>query len=229
MPSTMKTNQDATLTRWNPSPNLIVSFVFAGSIGFALLQNRFGFTGGPISAAKTLWLSFALQVFFVAPFCLWRNAAYSMAVRRMYGAVFASFAIRAVVELYILYFTRDWKCGYGIAHDLFTFLLVTVFCLSFWMRRVRLEASDQRALIFVPILLVTLVVECFMAWQFSLLASPAEGIYFADNTEHFRRVNLGSWIAVGIGYPTLLAFLWHARKDFCYETKASEFPGAVRV
>ena len=225
----MKTNPYATMTRLSPSPNWIAAFVFAGSIGFALLQNRFGLTGGPISAAKTLWLSFTLQIFFVAPFCLWRNTAYSLAVRRMYGAVFVSFAIRAVVELYILYFTRAWKCGYGITHDLFTFLLVTIFCLSFWMRRVPLHAGDRRALIFVPLLLVTLVVECFMAWQFSLLASPAEGIYFADNTEHFRRVNLWSWIAVGIGYPALLAFLWHARKDFCYESKASEFPGAVHV
>jgi hypothetical protein len=200
-----------------PQPWIAVAVVFAGTILFALLQNHLGFTGGPISNAKTLWLSYALQMFLVVPFCFWRCDAYSANVRRIFGAVFLSFAIRGLIELYILYFTRAWECIYGISHDLFTFALVVVL-----LKKVsNPSAQDRRALRFVPILLCTLIVECFMAWQFSRLASPADGIYFAADTEHFRLVNLWSWIAVGIGYPALLSFLWITRKDF-YELETAD-------
>ena len=191
-------------------PWVAVTVVFAGTIFFAFLQNHLSFTGGPISHAKTLWLSYALQMFLVVPFCFWRCDSYSANVRRIFGGVFLSFAIRGLIELYILYFTRAWECIYGIVHDLFTFALVVVL-----LRGVsNLSPQDRRALRFVPILLCTLIVECFMAWQFSRLASPADGIYFAADTEHFRLVNLWSWIAVGVGYPALFFFLWITRKDF---------------
>lgn len=184
--------------------------VFLLVLAFAFFQNRLGLTGGPISTAKTLWLSYALQIFLVVPSCLWRCGTYSAAVRRIFGAVFLSFAIRGAIELYILYFTRAWECIYGITHDLFTFALAVIL-----LQKVsNASTPDRRALRFVPVLLCTLIVECFMAWQFSQLASPNDGIYFAADTEHFRRVNLWSWIAAGIGYPTLLWFLWITRKDF---------------
>ena len=200
-----------------PQSWIAVVAVFAGTIVFAFLQNRLAFTGGPISTAKTLWLSYALQIFLVVPFCFWRCDAYSTKIRRIFGAVFVSFAIRGLIELYILYFTRAWECIYGISHDLFTFALV----LALLWRVSNLSAQDRRALRFVPILLCTLIVECFMAWQFSRLASPADGIYFAADTAHFRLVNLWSWIAVGFGYPPLFAFLWITRKDF-YELQTAD-------
>jgi hypothetical protein len=198
-------------------PWVAVTAVLAATLAFGVLQNHVGFTGGPISVAKTLWLNYALEVFLVVPFCFWRCGSYSPAVRRIFGAVFLSFAIRGLIELYILYFTRAWECIYGISHDLFTFALVLVL-----LQRVsNVLPADRRALRFVPILLCTLIVECFMAWQFSRLASPNDGIYFAADTEHFRRVNLWSWIAVGIGYPVLAYFLWMTRRDF-YEFQTSD-------
>lgn len=209
------------------APIYAVALLFVAVIAFALLQNYFGFTGGPISAAKTLWLSYALQVFLVVPCCLWLNPAYSEGVRRIFGAVFLSFAIRGIIELYILYFTQAWKCGYGISHDLFTFALAAI--LFMYARAQPSSAADRRALMFLPILFVTLLVECFMAWQFSLLASPAEGIYFADNTAHFRRVNLWSWMAVGVGYPALLWFVWSTRHDFHYESQTFERSSAASL
>jgi len=56
----------------------------------------------------------------------------------------------------------------------------------------------------------------FMAWEFSKLASPAEGIYFAADTPHFRFVNLASWLAVAIGYPALLHLLSRSQKEQQY-------------
>jgi hypothetical protein len=63
------------------------------------------------------------------------------------------------------------------------------------------------------LLQITLFAEMFMAWEFSKLASPAEGIYFAADTPHFRLVNMASWIAVATGYPALLYLLSRNREE----------------
>ncbi len=193
-------------------PLRIAPLVLAITLGFSFLQNAANLTGGPISFPKALWLSLTLQMFFVMPFLLWRNPRIHPDARRIFGAVFGSFAVRGILELIILYFTRGWRCGYGIAHDVFTFALAA-FLFSYCSRDTR-DALTRRTLYFLPMLLVTLVVEMFMAWKFSLLASPAAGIYFADDSAHFRSVNLASWAAVAVGYPVLGLFLWKTRKDF---------------
>jgi len=72
---------------------------------------------------------------------------------------------------------------------------------------------DFSALRVANFLQITLFVEMFMAWEFSKLASPAEGIYFAADTPHFRIVNVASWIAVAIGYPALLYLLSRSREE----------------
>jgi len=76
-----------------------------------------------------------------------------------------------------------------------------------------LARRDFAALRVLTLLQITLFVEMFMAWEFSKLASPAEGIYFAADTPHFRFVNLASWIAVAIGYPVLLYLLSRNREE----------------
>ncbi len=169
---------------------------------FARHQNRRNAVGGPISLPKMLWLNYALLVFVVLPFCLWRNSSFSPAARTLFGCVFALFALRGVVELWVLYFTRGWKCIYGILHDFL--VLAAIVSVGVELN----PASDLRALQFAALMGVSLCVEAFMAWQFSKLASPAQGIYFAADTEHFRFVNRASWIAVALGYPVMGALLW---------------------
>jgi hypothetical protein len=190
-------------------------FLLAGTcalIGlFAWRQNQGGRVGGPISPAKILWLNFTLITFLLLPFCLWRNLSLSRAVRRIFCWVFFSFALRGVIELFILYCTHGWKCIYGISHDLATFSLVI------WLRHHLPQiqnVNDRRALGFTSILQVTLLVEAFMAWQFSLVASPRDGIYFAADTGHFRSINNMTWITVSILYPLQGYFIWCSRRDF---------------
>jgi hypothetical protein len=76
-----------------------------------------------------------------------------------------------------------------------------------------LARREYMALRVATLLQITLFVEMFMAWEFSKLASPAEGIYFAADTPHFRFVNVASWIAVAIGYPALLYLLSQNREE----------------
>jgi len=79
-----------------------------------------------------------------------------------------------------------------------------------------ISEANHRAAFMVAIVEAALVVECFMAWKFSQLASPADGVYFAADTSHFKFINRVSWAVVGLAYPLLGYFLWVARHDFFY-------------
>lgn len=177
---------------------------------FAWWQNHTGGVGGPISAAKTLWLNYMLVAMYVVPFFLWCDNTLAPATRGFFGWVFFSFALRAPIELWIIFFTRAWRCGYGITHDLFTISLIAFLR---WRMSPDVAHRDSEAIRVATLLQVTLLVEVFMAWEFSRLASPAQGIYFAADTPHFRVVNVASWIAVSIGYPALMYFSWRSRSE----------------
>lgn len=180
---------------------LYILAVTTASLVFGWAQNTFHPVGGAISVAKILWLNLTLLIFYVVPFWLWREPALDARLRSLFGLVLASFAIRAPIELYIIYRTRLWRCEYGLAHDLFTLLLVTWFA---WRRPGIGEIRDRSgAGAFIALLQLTLLVEMFMAWEFRKVASPAAGIYFAAPTAEFNVVNRASWIAVAILYPAL--------------------------
>jgi hypothetical protein len=192
---------------------LAIAAVTAASFLFGWMQNTFHPVGGPISFAKILWLNLALLMFYVVPFWLWRDASIEPAARSIFGWVFAGFALRAPAELFIIYFTHLWRCEYGIAHDLFTLLLVT--WLNWRWRKTTESRQQNLPYIFILLLQGTLVVEMFMAWEFHKVASPAAGTYFAAPTANFSLVNRASWIAVAVLYPALAWLVWKSRR---YET-----------
>jgi len=122
--------------------------------------------------AKTLWLNYMLIAMYIVPFFLWQEKTLAPATRSLFGWQFASFALRAPIELWIIFFTRGWRCAYGIAHDLLTFGLLAILR---WRMSPELARRDFAALRVLTLLQITLFVEMFMAWEFSKLASPAEG------------------------------------------------------
>jgi hypothetical protein len=187
-----------------------IALLSAASAVFAWRQNHLAVVGGPISVAKTLWLNYMLIAVYIVPFFLWREKSFTPATRSLFGWLFASFALRAPIELWIIFFTHGWRCAYGITHDLLTFAL-----LAFLRWRMSPESArrDFAALRVATLLQITLFVEMVMAWEFSKLASPGEGIYFASDTPHFRAVNIASWVAVAIGYPALLYLLSRSREE----------------
>jgi hypothetical protein len=187
-----------------------IAVLSAASAVFAWRQNHLAVVGGPISMAKTLWLNYMLVAMYVVPFFLWRDKTLAPETRSLFGWLFASFALRAPIELWIIFFTRGWRCGYGITHDLFTIGLLIFLR---WRTGPEPTRREYVALRVATLLQITLFVEMFMAWEFSKLASPAEGIYFAADTPHFRLVNAASWIAVAIGYPALLYLLSRNREE----------------
>src|SRR5258706_14528242 len=140
-----------------------VAALSAASAAFAWRQNHLAVVGGPISMAKTLWLNYMLIAMYIVPFFLLREKNLTPATRSLFGWLFASFALRAPIELWIIFFTRCWRCGYGITHDLLTIGLI-----AFLRRRMRPDVArpDLSALPVSTFLQITLFVGIFIALGF---------------------------------------------------------------
>ncbi len=172
--------------RWPVVSSIVV--LSAASAVFAWRQNHLAVVGGPIYMAKTLWLNYMLIAMYIVPFFLWREKTLAPATRSLFGWLFASFALRAPIELWVIFFTRGWRCAYGITHDLLTFGLLAFLRWRMSPELARRESAARRVL----------------------------SIYFASDTPHFRFVNVASWIAVAVGYPALLYLLSRSREELAH-------------
>ncbi len=169
-------------------------------VGFAIVQNTGAIVGGRISLPKIFWLNIALYLFMVLPVVMGWFAGVDAPTARLYRIVLWSFLIRGVVEMYMLYVSRSWRCGYGISHDLFTALLVVIF----W------QPAGGLSLL----LLATLIIEARMAFIFRQRMDPATGVYFADTSERFASVNrFTTWVNAAL-YPLLGWLLWRNHAMF---------------
>lgn len=163
-------------------------------------QNQYGVVGGGISLAKALWLATALVSLFLIPGWLWRDGNLSRIERTRYGVFFAGYVLRAVIEMPLLLFTYEWRCWHGIAHN------ATMLALLWFMRRGRNEAK------FDGLLTLVILAESLNAWMFSKVGSPQTGIYFADASLAFARINIITWIELSILIPLLGFWLrWYVK------------------
>jgi hypothetical protein len=190
---------------------LVIGILFGTSLAFMLVQNSTHAVGGHISLPKALWLDWTLTIFYVVPFFLWRNEVLASAVRSLFGWLLLSFTLRGVAELVVIYATHAWRCIDGISHNALT--LALAMGLVFLLPR-NLAPADSRAVSFLPVYVVTLLFESLNAWQFSLLANPAKGVYFAADTPHFAFVNNLTWVELACVWPWFCWFLWRTRADF---------------
>ena len=136
-----------------------LALVVSASLVFYYRQNHAGHIGGAMSLPKLLWLDYALIAWFVVPFFLWRSPRVAPALRRIYGAHLLGFTVRGAAELWLLYVAHGWIPPYGIGHDLFAIVLITVL-----LRRARGELSaikddpvDRAALRFLTSIRLALV------------------------------------------------------------------------
>jgi hypothetical protein len=193
------------------SPYLAVVVLLMTSLTFMLVQNSSHAVGGHISLPKALWLDWTLTTFYVIPFFLWKNPALSPQIKALFGWLLLSFLLRGVAELIVIYTTHAWRCIDGISHNGFT---ITLAALLFLRVPQNLSSVDRRALGFLLLYVATLVFESINAWQFSLLADPGKGIYFAANTPHFAFVNQLTWMELACLWPWFIWFLWSTHNDF---------------
>jgi hypothetical protein len=180
------------------------------SLVFYYRQNFAGQLGGRMAFVKLLWLDYSLVALFLVPFFFWRSPAVSSGLRRIHGAHLASFAVRGVIELWLLYVTIRWIPPYGIAHDVFAIALITLL-LARHRPTASASAPNRAARQFLTALRVSLAVEILLAWLFYRATGGRIGIYFADDGARFALINGLTWVAVLAAYANLARTLWLGR------------------
>jgi hypothetical protein len=173
-----------------------IALLVVAGLAFFIWQNHYASVGGGISLAKALWLVTALVSLYLIPGWLARDSDLSASERKRYTIFFYGFLLRAVIELPVIMFTREWRCWHGISHNLVMLALL-------WMMR---RGSDRAR--YDVLLTLVLLAESLNAWLFSTAGNPEIGIYFADNSTRFAQINIITWVELFILVPLLVIWLW---------------------
>lgn len=168
-------------------------------------QNFYQASGGEISAAKLLWLWYALVAWFVVPAFLACDSRISQAYRRLSLAFLANMLIRAAAELWLMYVTVSWNPYYGICHDLFSMLLILLL-LRGMPPLCALDEAVRRWFCIVPFMFGF---EIYFAAYMKIVVQQQRGadLYFVPNVPEYHQVLFATWLALFMLTPCLLLFL----------------------
>lgn len=105
---------------------LLVSILLMGlsAVIFYRRQSAEKALGGRISPAKLAWLAYAVFVWFIVCPLLATDEHVAPPLRIVLGIFAVWMWCRGVVELFMLYVTKNWIPPLGIAHDLLSLVLV---------------------------------------------------------------------------------------------------------
>lgn len=174
--------------------------------GFYSLQNTGVLPGGDVAGAKVLWLLFALYYWFIVPLVLALDARVSVTLRRAWRIFFINMALRAVIELWMMYVSLNWHPYYGIAHDVFSIVLITVLLLAHAR-----EGRAARLLFYIlPVMGLMFMVEIgFVFYLLERVATHGEAVYYVPAGEEHRSVLTVTW---GMVIVLALYTLWLLRR-----------------
>lgn len=160
---------------------------------FAKRQNSAGRApmGGAISRAKQVWLVWAVYVWFVATPVLAFAPIFPSPARIVLGAFSGFMLLRGLIELVMLFVTKNWRPPYGIAHDVACVVLLLGGLV--WIAG-HDEPVGGWALAYLGVLTVSLMLETYYAFAFHGLVQGRttgdDGVWFADAADpRFARIN----------------------------------------
>ncbi|HHI92666.1 MAG TPA: hypothetical protein ENK04_03995 [Gammaproteobacteria bacterium] len=169
--------------------------LFLSGIIFFFLQNNQHIIGGEIALSKLLWLAFALFYWFIVPLSMALDKNISTQARLAFRIFFINMMARAIIELWMMYISVNWHPWYGIAHDLFSLVLIVILLRYFdW------EDTKNRWLPHtLRVMGFMLVIEIgFVFYLLHYVAIGPEPVYFVpDNGEHFLILGI-TWAVVGL-------------------------------
>lgn len=163
--------------------------------GFAVVQNSGRIPGGGIAPPKVLWLAFAIYYWFLLPLVFALDTRIASGLRRAFRLFLVNMGVRAVVELWMMYVSLNWHPYYGIAHDVFSIVLITVLLLA------HARAGARARLLFytLPVMGLMFMVEIgFVFYLLNHVATGTEPIYFVPDSAEHRGVSGVTWGVVAL-------------------------------
>jgi hypothetical protein len=189
----------------------LVLTIFAAAPVFWWVQNRWQPVGGAMAFQKAVWLADAVVLWIALPLCIVRDVRIAAEVRRAFKVLLILMALRAVIELWMLYVSLNWSPWYGIAHDLSCMAV-----LAWLFARV---ASARQLVTRAPLWLIhttataaAFVPEIYFAWYMQRYFNTRgdTAVYFVpDNPAHTFALNVTSTAVVCFTtYIFIFLFRW---------------------
>jgi hypothetical protein len=161
-------------------------------VRFYRRQNVPGTLGGPICFSKALWLHYTLYTWFLfLPYVLWRWPDAVPGQRAVWMALTGSMWARGVIEIYMLYVSKNWTPVIGISHDVATIVAMVIA----WAYAGFTPWGDPVGLLFTASLIFSMVAETHHAASFYALMKGRtkgdEAMWYAhEGDPRFRRIIL---------------------------------------
>ena len=158
-----------------------VAGLLLAAFAFLSVQNSGMLPGGSVAPVKLAWLSCAILFWYLLPALLLADSRLPDPVRFACGVLLANMLARAVVELFMMYVSKNWHPWFGIGHDVFTAILM------FMVSRPVFRSADLRFYGgFLLVIIAMFIVEACFAWyMLSEATSPGATVYFvADEPAH---------------------------------------------
>lgn len=172
-------------------------------------QNTPGKLGGPISLAKAFWLHYTILTwFFILPAALLMLEEAPVSHRNVWLTLTVSMWIRGVVELYMLFVSKNWTPYIGISHDVITLAAMVGALLISGTSRF---STEPVLLIFTVSIFLSLCTEIYYAYSFFQIMKGRtqgdDGLWYAHEEDpRFKRVILVTTIFNYILFAALATF-----------------------
>jgi len=176
-------------------------FVIAGSL-FFWQQNSGNLSGGDIALPKLYWLALVIFYWYVAPALLLLGDNVNATERLVLKIHSVNVWSRALIELCMMYITHNWHPYYGIAHDIFSVLML-VFLLSTYYK----VMSSYLLYFMVMLVAVFLLETVFASYMVTQVQSSQGVVYFVPSTSEHSLILIATWFSViGLLYYLIYFF-----------------------
>lgn len=182
----------------------VFSIIHLIGIGYKYYQDRATELGGKIAWCKSIWLTYTIYTWFLLPIIFYYTR--QTEALHILIPISISFWIRGIIELFMLFVTKNWKPIYGITHNLFTIFLGLWMGLGF---DIRLNLPE---LLFITSIFIGLGLETYYAYFFhknvGKKTEGEKGVWFANKEDPtFKRVLQVTTIGNFVVYAGLIFFL----------------------
>lgn len=167
---------------------IVVGTLALSAAVFYPLQNSGALPGGQVAPVKLAWLACAILFWYLLPGLLLLDRRMPRAARLAVTVLLANMLARAVIELYMMYVTKNWHPWLGIGHDILSLLMMVAVTLPVLREPGRLYAGylAVAGAMFVP--------EALFAWYMlknvgvpvlTSAGAPVQTVYFVpDDPAH---------------------------------------------
>ena len=146
---------------------------------FYFIQNYFlSNLGGEIALVKVFWLEIVIIFWFICPLFLSLDKELNSSTRKAYKYFLINMLLRAIVELYMMYVSKNWHPYIGIGHNLFSILFSIFLYLKFIYPN---KEFNIFALNFI-VSFILFIPESFFAYYMLTNVISSETVYFVPPT-----------------------------------------------